>query len=83
MTRRTPPPELEELIASIADAPPPPRRPIRLPRRLLISLGGLLGFIVVLALAAPGSLRAVLTDPVRAVSLAAETISSAISILTR
>lgn len=39
--------------------------------------------IALLALAAPGALAGVLTDPLRAFSLAAETIGNALSILMR
>jgi hypothetical protein len=83
MARKQNHPELEELIESIENAPPPPRRPIRLPRRPLIALAGIGTLLLVLAVAAPEAFLDIVTDPFRAVSLAAETIGNALSILVR
>jgi hypothetical protein len=81
--KRAPSPELEELIESIEQAPPPSRQARRLPRRLLISLFGIAAFLTLLAAITPTSLVAVISDPFRAIELAIETIGNAISILLR
>lgn len=77
------PPELQELIESIERDPAPERPRRRLPRRPLIALLGAAAFASLLALAAPGALAEIVADPLRAISLAVETISGAISVLLR
>ena len=75
--------ELEELIASIAGAPKPTRRPLRLPRGLLFGLGAILALLIVLALTVPVALLGILTDPLRAIDLVIEALAQSLRTLVR
>lgn len=75
--------ELEELIASIAGAPKPPRRPLRLPRSILFGLSAVLSFLLVLALTVPAALSGILANPLHAISLVIEAVSQTFRTLVR